>query len=241
MDKGLIEKNIREAQTNLNHVDGCPSFLPKAKSDLNEALHMMNSREDEERRRREVHNHLRRAKDKVRHCKHDLHRKGGWLQTEAEALAQSAEAVAEAGTSNITLDAANYARRSTASLTCSHWGSSSSTCSGTIYGPCPGQAGGYYTCTGDWSGTDGHMAKTSSCNGCGSRESPRYAGWAFSILNGHCHGSWASSQSGGHNQDSCIGRCRGGGEYSCTLSNSHRASKHIACSSTCTIGTLPRH
>jgi len=143
--------------------------------------------------------------------------------------------------SNMTLEveAAWYARRSTASLSCSHWWPSRGTCSGTIYGPCPGSAGEYFTCSGDFSGNDGSMSHSRSCNACGFFQAPRYALWMFGILeqDGVCHGSF--SQGGGHSQRTCIGRCPGGGEYSCSASRTPSASVHLACSSTCTQWTLP--
>lgn len=136
------------------------------------------------------------------------------------------------------LEAANYARRSTASLTCSQWGSSRKSCSGTIYGPCPGNAGGYYTCSGDWNGNNAQHSRSTSCNACGLERAVPYARWMMNELEGHCHGSWSSG--GGHEQRTCIGRCRNnGGEYSCTLSKTGRTSMHVACSTTCTYGTLP--
>lgn len=138
---------------------------------------------------------------------------------------------------NVTLEAEYYARRSTASLTCSHWGGGGrGTCSGTVYGPCPNEAGGYYTCSGDWSGNNFHMTRASSCNSCGPEQSRRYIQWAYGIANGNCRGSF--SMGGGHNQKNCIGRC-GSGEYSVSVSDTKRASKHIAASSTCTYGSLP--
>lgn len=101
MDKMEIEKNIREAQTNLMHVSGCPSFLPEAKSYLQDALNEMDNREDESSRRREVHDHLENARKKVDTCKHDLERKGllqtGEEQQEEEevSLAQMSEEQAD--------------------------------------------------------------------------------------------------------------------------------------------------
>merc|ERR1711865_134942 len=122
--------------------------------------------------------------------------------------------------SNVTMEveAAWYARRSTATLTCSHWDWSRGTCAGT------------------WSGRDAHLS-ASSCNACGFFASPRYAAWALAILDGQCHGSF--SQGGGHGQRTCIGRCPGGGEYSCSASETAGTSVHLTCSSTCTPGTLP--
>lgn len=84
MKKGAIETNIREAQTNLMHVSGCPSYLPEAKSYLQDALNEMDNREDESSRRREVHNHLERARKQVDKCKHDLERKGPHLLEQQE-------------------------------------------------------------------------------------------------------------------------------------------------------------
>mmetsp|Transcript_12294 Transcript_12294/g.21825 ORF Transcript_12294/g.21825 Transcript_12294/m.21825 type:complete len:160 (+) Transcript_12294:76-555(+) len=69
MDKMAIGRHIREAKTNLMHVSNCPSYLPEARQHLDDALHEMNGRGDEKRRRREVHNHLHKALEKVKHCK----------------------------------------------------------------------------------------------------------------------------------------------------------------------------
>lgn len=157
--------------------------------------------------------------------------------TNATADMQAQRVGESANSSNITLEAAFYARRSTASLTCSHWGQSAGTCSGTLYGPCPGWAGSYYTCSGDWSHADGHMSSSNSCNACGLAESSRYAKWAFGIVDSNCHGSF--SNGGGYHQRTCIGRCSGGGEYSCSISETGETSVHIACSSTCTGRSLP--
>merc|ERR1712113_572148 len=154
--------------------------------------------------------------------------------TETEAPHAFEPAIERNASSNATLEseAAWYVRRSTASLTCSHWDEGfTGTCSGTIYGPCPG-SGSYYTCSGTWSGANAEMVGSTSCNSCGVFASRRYVVRVLVMfLFGGCQGSF--SQGGGHRQQTCIGRCFGGGEYSCSLSRTFGTSVHIACSSTC--------
>merc|ERR1719221_1949913 len=68
MDKAYIRTNIDEAKANLMHVTNCDMKVREAKKHLNDALHEMNERMDERKRRNKMSDHLDKAKDKTVKC-----------------------------------------------------------------------------------------------------------------------------------------------------------------------------